>query len=238
MLEHVKAADAEMDETKTRLFQVEKEFKDLQRRHTQQIAALQEGVRRADQDRDQAIQAREKVQQKVLLGQLAYTLSSVIHKVVYEERGLPPTLFDMSSAWTLQEMSAEEHAAWQALMKCFREAGPMTTLSQGDRYLQQLRNPSAHGTSAEAKNTTSSQLEVWASRHCDQAHSSVVKTFIKLLSKFSVPDRPLQIDNERIKAFQKKCQPHEKERAVLARWWRALVKSCCISVALRRYRRL
>lgn len=238
MLEHVKAADAEMDETKTRLFQVEKEFKDLQRRHTQQIAALQEGVRRADQDRDQAIQAREKVQQKVLLGQLAYTLSSVIHKVVYEERGLPPTLFDMSSAWTLQEMSAEEHAAWQALMKCFREAGPMTTLSQGDRYLQQLRNPSAHGTSAEAKNTTSSQIEVWASRHCDQAHSSVVKTFIKLLSKFSVPDRPLQIDNERIKAFQKKCQPHEKERAVLARWWRALVKSCCISVALRRYRRL
>lgn len=146
---------------------------------------------------DRAVKSKAALQQMILLGQLAYSMTKVIHQVVYENHGPPPALSEMFDRDVLDDMSELEHARWLKLKATLKQSGQLTHMKRVDAYLRGLRNPPAHGSVSAARSTTAKQLVQWADEHCDVAWTASVKHYVEVVGRFATPGRPLDVSSER-----------------------------------------
>jgi hypothetical protein len=145
------------------------------------------------QERDKAVAGRERQQQKVLLGQLAYKLSGLVESFVYGSGGsgslVPRSLKQMQNSE--DELTEAQKKRWLAVQDLVSSVMPFKELVDVDKYLRKLRFESAHGSDAQAQKTTLQMLETWAGVHCITEAVLPVRKYAQLLNKFSDGNRPL-----------------------------------------------
>lgn len=149
-------------------------------------------------DRDKAVAARERQQQQVLLGQVAYTSSGVVESFVYGTAGsgslVPLPLSQLAKRAKQGELTEPQQVRWQAVQQSIPSFMPFAELLQADKYLRKLRFQAAHKSKAQINSTTLQMLQSWAGVHCKAAARMPVRKYAQLLNNFTTSNRPLAPD--------------------------------------------
>ena len=163
------------------------------------LAALEDRAKKQDkairvieQERDQAKLAKGKLEQKILLEQIAYTMSDLLENFVFGPAGsgslVPLSVSDY--AQNTAPMTTEQQARWSSVQAFFEKHMPVQDLLAADKYLRWLRSEPAHG-KAQLKDTTFAQLHSWAGVHCKSKAVSPVQQYLRVLNQFSSVSKPL-----------------------------------------------
>lgn len=163
------------------------------------LAALEErgkkqdkAIREIQQERDQAKLAKARLEQKILLGQIAYTMSDLLENFVFGPAGsgslVPVSVSDY--AGNIVPLTKDQQARWSSAQAFFAEHMPMQDLLAADKYLRWLRSEPAHGKSL-LKDTTFAQLHSWAGVHCKTKAVRPVQHYLRVLNQFSSVSKPL-----------------------------------------------
>lgn len=166
------------------------------------LTALEKGDRSKDkaikqlqQERDQALLSKAKLQQKILLGQIAYTVSNLLELYIYGEDGsdsfLPLSVSDFED--NTVDLSEAEEARWRDAKAFLTSTMSIKEIIKADKYLRWLRNEPAHGKS-QIKETTVTELHTWAGLHCNAKAVASVQKYLKVLNQLSTNGRPLAPD--------------------------------------------
>jgi len=149
-------------------------------------------IRQLQQERDQALLSKAKLEQEILLGQIAYTVSHVLEDFIFGEAGsssfLPLSVSDFAN--NTVNLSEEEQARWAAAQAFLTSTMPLDEIIEADKYLRWLRNEPAHGKS-QIKETTATDLHIWAGLHCKAKAAVPVQRYMQVLNKLATSGRPL-----------------------------------------------
>ena len=130
-----------------------------------------------------AVEAKKKVEQKVLLGQIAYTFSEMFKRYVFADDPdvlNPPSLQDMVLSYST--LTAVQQRRFDAIMQ---KAGmSQKRMLEADKYLRRLGQEPTHGSWGSIKATTLHQLEGWASAHCTPEAAPFVLQYVRVLAHF------------------------------------------------------
>jgi hypothetical protein len=187
---HIEATGKYMEEQDQRIASLEK-----------QGARLDKQVAQLVRERDHAVESKSLAQQKILLGQVAYTMAGMVEHYVYGPDGsgslVPLRMEDLASK--AEHLAGTQRARWVAIVKEISKIMPFEELVEADRYLRWLRNAPAHGSLQQIKDTRAVDLRDWAQRHCQVRAVGPVQRYVQVLSRFSVGERPLQANVARAK---------------------------------------
>ncbi|KAL3159901.1 hypothetical protein ABBQ38_010298 [Trebouxia sp. C0009 RCD-2024] len=187
--EKVKAASFHIDEIENRLTAVENRDR-----------AKDKTIKQLQQEQEQALVCKAKLQQKISLGQIAYTLSDVLEDFVFGEAGsgsfLPLSVSDYAN--NTMELSEEKQVRWTAARKFLTSTMPLKEIIEADQYLRWLGNvlvekEPAHGNSPNME-TSVSNLHMWAGVYCKAEAVAPVQRYLLVLNKLSTSGRPLAPD--------------------------------------------
>ncbi|DBA67438.1 TPA: hypothetical protein ACH3X2_001722 [Trebouxia sp. C0005] len=110
-------------------------------------AGKAKAIKQLQSERDQARLAKDKMQQKILLGQIAYTVSDILEEYVYGDEGsdslMPIPVSDF--AQNNVRLTDEQQERWGLAEAFFKESMPIKDMVQADKYLRWLRSEPAHG---------------------------------------------------------------------------------------------
>ncbi|DBA67427.1 TPA: hypothetical protein ACH3X2_001714 [Trebouxia sp. C0005] len=155
-------------------------------------AGKAKAIKQLQSERDQARLAKDKMQQKILLGQIAYTVSDILEEYVYGDEGsdslMPIPVSDF--AQNNVRLTDEQQERWGLAEAFFKESMPIKDMVQADKYLRWLRSEPAHGKLLE-KDTTAAQLHKWAGMHCRAKAVAPVQKYVQLLNRLSSNNHPL-----------------------------------------------
>lgn len=147
------------------------------------------------QDRDRAVAARERQQQQVLLGQIAYVFSNLVESFIYGPTGsgslVPMSLSQITKRASQGQLTEPQQARWQKVQATVSHVMPFSELLEADKYLRTLRFEAAHGSEAQVNKTTPQMLQTWAGVHCKAAAVVPVRRYAHMLDKFTTSNRPL-----------------------------------------------
>lgn len=148
-----------------------------------------------------AEQAKQTAEQKVLLGQVAYTFSTVFYKYVFPDDPdtlQPPSLRDVKASWDGGELTDVQKQRLRNVMSKagLWQDGALTSklMVQADLVLRKVRNQPAHVKWPVAKKVTSKQLKEWAHKYLETKQVPAVLQYIDALSKLSKDGCPLNFD--------------------------------------------
>ena len=149
-------------------------------------------IRQLQQEWDQALLSKAKLQQKIILGQIAYTVSNILEDFIFGEAGsssfLPLSVSDYAN--NTIGLSEEEQARWAAAQDFLTSIMPLKEIIEADKYLRWLRYEPAHGKS-QIKETTATDLHTWAGLYCKAKAVAPVQRYMQVLNKLSTNGRPL-----------------------------------------------
>lgn len=158
----------------------------------ERVKMQEKALRVIEQERDQAVLAKGKLQQKILLGQIAYTMSDLLESFVFGQNGsgsfVPLSVSDYAD--NSAHMTTEQQARWSSAQAFFAKQMPVKKLLEADKYLRWLRNEPAHGKS-QVKETSFAQLHSWAGVHCKNKAIVPVQQYLRVLNQFSSVSKPL-----------------------------------------------
>lgn len=179
-----KAASFHMDEIENRLTALEHRDR-----------AKDKANRQLQQERNQALVSKAKLQQKILLGQIAYTVSDVLEEFVFGEAGsgsfLPLSVSDYAN--NTVELSQEEQVRWTAAREFLTSTMPLKEIIEADKYLRWLSNEPAHG-KFQIMETTISNLHTWFGVYCKAKAVAPVQRYLQVLNQLSTSGQPLAPD--------------------------------------------
>ncbi|DBA92233.1 TPA: hypothetical protein ACH3X1_015939 [Trebouxia sp. C0004] len=162
------------------------------RRRKEEAFNLDKAIRQLQQEWDQALLSKAKLQQKILLGQTAYTVSDILEDCIFGEAGsssfLPLSVSDFAN--NTIDLSEEEQARWAAARAFLTSTMLLKEIIEADKYLRWRRNEPAHGKS-QIKETTATDLHTWAGLHCKAKAVVPVQRYMPVLNKLSTKGRPL-----------------------------------------------
>jgi len=165
--------------------------------------ARDKAIKQLQQERDQALVSKAKLQQKILLGQIAYTVSDILEEFVFGEDGsssfLPLSISDFAN--NTVQLTEEQQSRWAAAQAFFTTSISLKEIIEADKYLRWLRNEPAHGRS-QIRDTTVAQLHTWAGVHCKAKAVASVQRYLQVLNKLSTNDRPLAPNRSLAKVVQ------------------------------------
>ena len=167
-------------------------------------------ITQLQQERDRGLASKAKLQQKTLLGQIAYTISDILEEFVFGEEEsssfLPISISDFAN--NNMQLTEQQQARWAAAQAFFTSSMPLDEIIEVDRYLRWLSNGPAHGRSVtQTRDTKAAQLHAWAGVHC-KAKKAVtsVQRYLQVLNKLSTEDRPLAPNISLAKLVQQQLQ--------------------------------
>ena len=160
------------------------------------LAILEEQVNKHEKaldllakERDQAVLAAAILQQKNLLGQIAYTMSDLLERSVFGQSGsgslVPLSVSDYAN--NSVPMTAEQQERWSNVQAFFAKQMRLKELFEADKYLRWLGNEPC----ALPKETTFAQLHSWAGVHCNSKAVIPVQQYLRVLNQFSSVSKPL-----------------------------------------------
>ncbi len=177
----IEIAGLHIDRTESRLIALENH--DL---------ATDKAIRQLQHEQNQALSSKAKLQQEMLLGQIAYTVSDVLEDFIFGEVGssslLPLGISDLAN--NNVELSEEEQARWVAAKAFLTSTMPLKEIVEADRYLRWLSSKPADGKS-QIRETTAADLHTWAGLYCKAKAVVPVQRYMQVLNQLSTSARPL-----------------------------------------------
>ena len=179
----------------------------------QHVKHLQEARRKEELLHSQQAGKRQWRERNLLLGQAAYTLSSLVEGFVFQGQGglarhLSLTVMAQMAARKTEmgsqplsskpAMTAEQRIRWQQVEA---KMGAVLPFLDADHVLRELQYYPAHGTPAERAEVSLQQLLSWAGSF-DAISVGAVKRYVELLSQFSTRNTPLAPDIDPSLIFQ------------------------------------
>jgi len=158
--------------------------------------AMDKAIRQLQHEQNQALSCQTKLQQEVLLGQIAYTVSDVLEEFIFGEAAgsssfLPLSIPDLAN--NNVELSEREQARWAAAKAFLTSAMSLKEIVEADKYLRWLSSKPAEGKS-QIRETTVADLHTWAELHCKAKAVVPVQRYMQVLNQLSTSDRPLAPD--------------------------------------------
>lgn len=204
--EHISRAGTLVDDRDARITRLE-----------QQVEQLLVDRRKEEIQRSKQAGKRERREQKLLLGQAAYTFSELVESFVFNNEGAPvarhPSLTEMAKMAGRPTRSENEHTIkprmtaaqkrrWQQVEAIMATIQPPHHFLDADQVLRELRYQPAHGSDAERQSTSLQQLLSWAGS-VDEVSVGAVKQYVSLLSRFSSRNSPLEPNIDPAQVFEK-----------------------------------
>lgn len=158
--------------------------------------AMDKAIRQLQHEQNQALSCQTKLQQEVLLGQIAYAVSDVLEEFIFGEAAgsssfLPLSIPDLAN--NNVELSEREQARWAAAKAFLTSAMSLKEIIEADKYLRWLSSKPAEGKS-QIRETTVADLHTWAELHCKAKAVVPVQRYMQVLNQLSTSDRPLAPD--------------------------------------------
>lgn len=151
-----------------------------------------------EKNASKAVLAKEKRQQRVLLGQAAYALAKIIEQYVYGPAGFPhglglPVSLNKISK-DLVNFLPEQKSCWEAVQQYISPFMPFEELLRVDKALRLQRYDVAHGSNDKNAKTTLQNLKSWAGVHFPAQAVMPIQNYLQILNNFSSKNRPLVPD--------------------------------------------
>lgn len=212
-LPHLREMKGNLDRTGTQFDDRDARIAKLEK----QVLQLQQERRKERNERAEHLGAKERREQQLLLGQMAYTLNNLVESYVFgpasHSLGFHPTLNDLAAmakrpAVSVQtdasepSLTAEQKVRWKGVEQKLATVQPVSVFLGADKTLRSMRYKPAHGYAEEHRGTTLQQLLLWAASHCDSVSLAAVKNVAILLSQFSTLNRPLNPNKRASEVFQ------------------------------------
>lgn len=164
----------------------------------QQLQSQSATIKSLVQDRDKAVAARERQQQQVLLGQVAYVFSGIVESFIYGPEGsgslVPLSLSQIAKRASQGQLTEAQQLQLHEVQQSVSAVMPFAELLEADKYLRTLRFEATHGSKAQVKQTTQQMLQTWAGVHCKSAAVMPVRKYVQVLTKFTTSNKPLAPD--------------------------------------------
>jgi hypothetical protein len=155
-----------------------------QQGRTSEVQTLRADVERLKKGMEKLESQTAAQRQRILLGQVAYTLDAAAVQFVFEgkakRKGL--TFNELRAASQYQEFNARQASRWEAFKSFLQKNGwaPLDIVNITS-YFRLLRGGDAHGTPVEQQAVSQPELMEWVDKHMDADVADTAKEFIKLL---------------------------------------------------------
>lgn len=156
------------------------------------VRAQAKHIQQLQQEQVQALASRTDLQQKMLLGQIAYTISDVLEDYIFGETkfgSFVPISLSEFAANTV-DLSDEQKSRWTAAKSFLTKSMSLKEIIEADKYLRWLTNGPALE-DHQIQETSATDLHTWAGLHCRAKAVAVVQKYLQVLNKISNADRPL-----------------------------------------------
>jgi len=157
--------------------------------------ATDRAIRQLQHEQNQAVSSKVKLQQEMLLGQIAYAVSDLMEDFIFGEAGsssfVPLSISDITN--NNIELSEEEEARWAAAKAFLTSTMPLKEIVEADKYLRWLSSKPADGKS-QIRETTAADLHTWAGLYCKAKAVVPVQRYMQVLNQLATSDRPLAPD--------------------------------------------
>lgn len=169
------------------------------------VSSLKKDVMKIKYERDSTVEAKEKAQQEVHLGQVTYTMANIAEVYVYGENGSESfvhlDLSQLDDRAQSQTMTEEQLVRWNKFKATVSNKLDFQHILAVDKYLRYLRHAPAHDTTEQSRQTTASDLKAWASVHCSAKTMQTVQAYIDVLNLFSKNNRPLDVQQSDVRSI-------------------------------------
>lgn len=157
-----------------------------------EVAELKTEVAQLKQTNADREAVQEASEQLVLLGQLAYTIDTVVSTFVFGNNKRWHALHNLVFYAEQGLLRAEQLQRYNKMEAYLEPEGlDMQALVDLTMHVRGQRRGVAHGTPEQQKKTTADSLKLWASENAEKYNLHAVDQLVKVVRHFSMPGQPL-----------------------------------------------